>query len=99
MTFLERAAQFNNLEIVNYILSKNLKSKDNVIHRSIGYCNKELVEIMLNNGVDINESDQWGRTILKLTEQRILQYERSGNKELQKLTEFANWWLKSKGAN
>lgn len=98
MTFLERAAQFNNLEMVKYILSKDPKSKDNVIHRSIGYCNKELVEIMLNNGVDINEPDQLGRTVLKLTEQRILQYEKSGNKELQRLIEFANW-LKSKGAN
>ena len=98
MTFLERAAQFNNLEIVRYILSQKPKSTDNVIHRSIGYCSKELVEIMLNNGVDINEPDHWGRTVLKLAEQRISQYERNGNKDLNKLIEFTNW-LKSKGAN
>ncbi|HLO53636.1 MAG TPA: ankyrin repeat domain-containing protein [Saprospiraceae bacterium] len=98
MTFLERAAQFNNLEIVKYILSKNPKSKDNVIHNSVGHCNKELVQIMIDNGIDINQPDQWGRTVLKLTEQKIIQYERSGNSELSKYMEFKNW-LKLKGAN
>jgi ankyrin repeat protein len=98
MTFLERAAQFNNLDIVKFILSKNPNSKDNVIHRSVGYCNKELVQIMVDNGVDINQPDPWGRTVLKLTEQKIAQLERSGNKELEKYIEFANW-LKLKDAN
>ena len=98
MTFLERAAQFNNLDIVKFILSKNPNSKDNVIHRSVRYCNKELVQIMIDNGVDINQPDPWGRTVLKLTEQKISQLERTGNKELEKYIEFANW-LKSKGAN
>lgn len=98
MTFLARAAQFNNLQMVKFILSKNPKSKENVIHNSIVHCNKELVQIMIDNGVDINQPDYWGRTILKLTEQRISQYERNGNKGLNKYIEFANW-LKSKGAN
>jgi hypothetical protein len=53
---------------------------------------------MVDNGVNINQPDPWGRTVLKLTEQKIAQSERTGNKELEKYIEFANW-LKSKGAN
>lgn len=97
MTFLERAAQFNNLEIVKFILSKNPKSKKNVIHNAVGHCNKELVQVLLEHRIDINEPDHWGRTILNLTEQRIAQSKRNENDWLSRYEEFADW-LRSKGA-
>jgi hypothetical protein len=98
MTFLERAAQFNNLEIVKFILSKGPQSKRNAIHNSVGHCNKELVEILLENGVNINELDHSGRTILSLTEQRISVAARNSNAELNRYQDFA-LWLRSKGAH
>ena len=98
MTFLERAARVKNLEIVKFILSKNPKSKKNVIHNLLGNCNKEMVEILLNNGVDINEPDHWGRTALSLTTQRVSsRAERIGNEWFEKYKDFANWLI-SKGA-
>jgi len=69
-----------------------------VIQRSVGHYNKELVLILLDNGVDINEPDDWGRTTLQLTEQRILQAERNGGEDLDEYLDFASW-LKAKGAN
>ena len=97
MTFLERAAQFNNLEIVKYILSKNPKVKKNVIHRSLGYCNRDLVNLLLNSGTDINELDDSGRTLLKATEIRIKYESRRNGGNKIKYEEFEKW-LKTKGA-
>lgn len=97
MTFLERAAQFNNLEIVKFILSKKPSSTKNVIHNAAGHCNKEIVQCLIENGIDINEPDHWDRTILKLTEERISQAEINENEWLNKYIEFSSW-LKSNGA-
>ena len=96
MTYLERAAQFNNEEIVKYLMKKNPKSKKGVIQKMSGHCNKELVEYLLENGVDINEKDPWGRTILSIVEQNIEGLKRRKDVDLQRYENFANW-LKSKG--
>ena len=58
----------------------------------IGNCNKEMDEILLNNGVDINEPPHWGRTALSLTNQRVSSgAERIGNEWFEKYKDFANW--------
>ena len=95
--FQPRRCQEKNSAISEFQI-KQTKSKDNFIYNYVGHCNEELVQIMIYHGIDINQHEQWGRTILKLTEQRIIQYERSENSELSKYIEFKNW-LKLKGAN
>ena len=98
ITYLERAARSNNVEIASYILSKNPKSTENVIKWAGRHASKPLVLLLTEYGIDVNDRADGRSSVLAATERRIA-FSR-GKKdidELNKFLEFADW-LKQQGA-
>lgn len=97
MSFLERATQFNNETIASYIISKKPKTLKYAIHNAVGHCNYGIIELLLDNGVDINEQNQWKQTPLSIVNNSINWMKEKRDEKLSRYEELANW-LKSKGA-
>jgi hypothetical protein len=80
MTFLERASQFNNTDLVKFILTQKPKNTEGVIQSATHNFNKEILEAMINYGAKINELNHYGDTpllslIQNIQEQNLDNYE------------------------
>ena len=88
MTFLERAAQFDNEIIVRYILSKKPNNKSNIIHHVVNNCNKNLVNFLLENDFSLDEVNNLKRTPIAILEQSIKYATFHNKKELPVLQDM-----------
>lgn len=59
MSFLERACQSNNNEIVEFLLSKNPIETKGCLKQASYNLNLSMIKSLVNYGVNINEQDDW----------------------------------------
>ncbi|MEO1033775.1 MAG: ankyrin repeat domain-containing protein [Bacteroidota bacterium] len=59
MYFLERACQFNNFEIVEFLLSKKPINTQGCLKSACNNLNLPIIKLLINYGLDINEKDDW----------------------------------------
>ncbi len=59
MYFLERACQFNNKEIVEFLLSKKPIETKGCLKQACYKLNLSIIRLLVNYGININEQDSW----------------------------------------
>ena len=98
MTFLQRASQFDNIEMCRFLFEQNPKDITGVIQNAAGHLNKELVELCLERGININEINNVKQTLFHRTNGQLNYWKQKG--ELDKQNEYKEFldYIISKGA-
>ncbi|MEO1713490.1 MAG: hypothetical protein AAFU60_09175 [Bacteroidota bacterium] len=86
MSFAQRAVQFNNTEILEYLVGQQGFPAKDLIYETVNHLNRELELFLLKHGAKLQEKDPWGRTLSDLVEQRIRHSE-----QRQTYQAFADW--------
>lgn len=98
MTFLQRASQFNNIEMCKFLFEQNPEDMSGVIQNAAGHLNIELVELCLEKGIDINEINNVKQTLFQRTNGQLYYWKQKGDTEKQaEYRKFLDYII-SKGA-
>jgi hypothetical protein len=95
MSYLSRAAQFDNEVLVTFILSQNPKDITYAIHQT---SNIKVIEQLLNKGADVNEKNEWGLTKLKVVQNGLEWAQKNNDDTLINKLKALSQWLISVGA-
>lgn len=95
MSFLERACQCNNDDLVAYILSKSPSETRNCIHYAVRHTNKRMVSMLIAHGADINQPNHFGETPLYFLMSLINSYysRQNATQEIVQLKDMAKWLI------
>lgn len=101
MTFLERATQFNKVEMVHYLFSKNALPSAKSLHFAAENCNKPLVELHLQHGMNINEFHYNDHIFSPLVQKLVFAEYNPGHRESKDYDQYVEMirWLRTKGAD
>ncbi|MEL7005557.1 MAG: hypothetical protein AAFN93_22925 [Bacteroidota bacterium] len=67
-TYLRRAAQFNNIEACKFLFEAKPNDISSVIQHAASHRNRQLVNLCLKNGININEVNDVNQTLFELAE-------------------------------
>lgn len=101
ISFLERACQINNNEIVEFLLSKNPIETKGCLKQACYNLNLPIIKMLVEHGIDINEQDEWFKDypIQNVISSigRLVSNNESQEKYLQALNTLK--WMLNNGAN
>lgn len=101
MTFLERATQFDKTEMVHFLFSKNALPTAKSLHFAAENCNKPLVELHLQHGMDINQFHYDIHILNPLVQKLVFAEYNPGHIESKNYDQYVEMihWLRLKGAD
>lgn len=101
MSFLERATQFNKIEMAYYLFSKNVLPSAKSLHFAAENFNKSLVELHLQHGIDINQFNCGDHVFSPLVQKLVFAEYNPGHREVKDYDQYVDMirWLRTKGAN
>lgn len=100
MTFIARACQFNNEELVRYLLSQNVKNLKGCIGNVLGHSNYSLLDELVAAGADIHATNYSGDTLIRLEVANLCRayYQKSDLLHKEKIKNRIEWLIR-KGAD